>query len=336
MKRRVSSSSDARRKMDRLRALRGNAGQLHEHALSIIADEGSPELLGRALEALGDNVKDSDGPILRALYADFDQDGARRDPGGTVRVEVLRTLWHLRSREDLALASNAARKVEPSLQGNGEIIRAAGLALLGVLDPEAARFAAIETLGNRDASRFSGEPSITAARLLGNLGDTGSLLLFVLMERHASPEVRAEAIRGLGDAPIEQLERLLPELAGEGGDVILLGLADLVTALPPGAAVSNVVGQLLRSAAGDEMYGFVVSAIVASRRTELLDVLTETLPAETRRPRLAAALEALALAPQTPSVVAALTELGARLQARPEPVWNPDEDSSAGEADDED
>ena len=68
MKRTVSTASEARRKVDRLRALRGSPGQLHDFAMQVIAEEGSPELVKLALESLGEQVRPADGPILRALY----------------------------------------------------------------------------------------------------------------------------------------------------------------------------------------------------------------------------------------------------------------------------
>jgi len=119
--------------------------------MQVIADEGSPELVKLALESLGEQVRPADGPILRALYEDFDRDGAKRDPGGDVRVEVLRALWHLHSQDDLPLALHARNTSERTLQANGEMIRAAGLALLGVLDPARGAVEAVLVLGRDDA-----------------------------------------------------------------------------------------------------------------------------------------------------------------------------------------
>src|SRR5690606_36449030 len=106
------------------------------------------------------------------------------------RAAVLQALWHLRDREDLPIAQASVRHREPSLNGNGEAIRAAGLALLGVLDMDAATYAAIRIIGANDVSPMSGEPGLTAVQLLANLGQTQALATFITHEaRKALPDM---------------------------------------------------------------------------------------------------------------------------------------------------
>lgn len=317
MARKASTGSEARRRADRLRALRASPEQLREHVLAVLADEANPDILTAALGALGANVRPADGPLLRDTYGYFDEQGPRRDPGGGVRVEILRVLWHLRSRDDLDLALKAARTRERTLNGNGEMVRAAGLALLGALDPDAGAFEAALMLGTDEASPMNGEPLLTAVRLLANLGETRLLLFFVGAFWRAHPEVRAEAIRSLAPVPISYLAPLLPKLMETDDDVVLLGVGDLVTELPSSPETSEAVRSLLRSRIGPEVYAFLTSAIVASRRQDLIGALLETLPAEMLQARLRAAVEALQLAPRTKEVEAALRQLAARLTAVP-------------------
>ncbi|MCL4240477.1 MAG: hypothetical protein KJ048_03915, partial [Dehalococcoidia bacterium] len=96
-------------------------------------------------------------------------------------------------------------------------------------------------------------------------------------------------------------------------EVVLLGLGDLVVSLEPGEAVSAVVREMLTGADTPEVYGFLVTATVASRRDDLLAELLGTLPGEVRQARLQLAHEALQLAPPTDEVQAALASLAGRL-----------------------
>jgi hypothetical protein len=231
-----------------------------------------------------------------------------------VRVEVLRVLWHLRLRDDLELAEAAAKRVERSLNGNGEVIRAAGLALLGVLEPDAAAFRAAAMLAGVDAHPMNAEPALTAARLLGSLGHSVALATHVLRPPRSEPrEVTAECIRGLAGLPVSHIQPVLDAFAESSDEVVLLGLGDLLVSLEPGDAVSAAVRGMLLGAATPEVYGFLVTAIVASRRDDLIAVLIETLPNEMREARVRLAHDALQFAPQGEEVREALASLGGRL-----------------------
>ena len=318
MKRKASAANEARRRLDRLRALRGHEG-LHDFVIEVLTDEGNPEIVLRALEALRDVVRPSDRLVLLDLYAYFDENGPKRDPSGPVRVEALRSLWHARSREDVEFAKRAARKFEPGLNGNGEMIRAAGLALLGAIDQDAGAFEAARVLGTRDASRFSGEPSTTAIRLLASLGQSAMVLMYALDPPAGAPDLRAEAIRSLGGVPIEFLTDFLVGVAEIEDETVLVALADLAIDLPPAPQVSELVSTLLTTAPRGELYEFLASSVVASRRQDLIDVLVAALPGEMSQKRLRAAHEALQLAPPTDGTVAAIKELESRLAKQASP-----------------
>ena len=319
MKRRPSSASEARRKVDRLRALRNTPAQLHDFALEVLATEGSPELLKLALESLGDAIRPADGPVLRAVYDDFDEDGTKRDPGGDVRVEVLRALWHLKSSEDLALALRARNTFERTLQANGEMIRAAGLALLGVLDPSRAALEAVLVLGRdnadplRASSTVNGEPALTAVRLLANLGESTALLLYVLNGHPPTSEVTGVALQGLASLEADIVNPILMSLAKREDDGLLMAVCDLLVEMPATTANRDLVRLLLDSPSRGEVYEFIVTSIVASRRTDLVEMVVESLPREMSRKRLTSALEALRLAPQIPVVAAAVEQLEQRI-----------------------
>ncbi|MGE3077162.1 MAG: hypothetical protein AB7N24_19660 [Dehalococcoidia bacterium] len=324
-RRKIANASEARRKVDRLRALRSSPRALHDFAMEILADEGSPELVKLALESLGEEIRPDDGPVLRQLYNDFDIDGVKKDPGGNVRVEVLKALWHLRSGEDVPFALRARNTSERTLQANGEMIRAAGLALLGVLDPARACLEAVLVLGRDDShpltesSHMTGEPALTAVRLLASQQETNALLLYLLTGHAPTTEVIGETLRGLASLEFATLEPILVDLANRDDDGLLVAVCDVLVELPPSPGLAPIVRKLLDSPSRGEVYEFLVSSIVASRRMDLVELVLESLPTEMSQKRLRSALDALQLAPKTPAVETAINQLETRLARQTPP-----------------
>ncbi len=319
MKRASSTGPLARRRVDRMRALRSDPEALHGFAIEVLTDEANPEIVKLALESVGERVRGADHAILRDIYDYFDANGAKKDPGGDVRVEVLKILWHLRSTSDVELAMRARDTVERTFQANGEMIRAAGLALLAVLDPARAAVEAVLVLGRDDAdllrrsSPMNGEPALTAVRVLAATGESNALLLYVLGGSAPTAEVTAAALKGLSGVDLAVLRPILSGLAGSEDDGVLMAVCDAVIELPPDPSLQAIAVRLLSSPTRGELYEFIASSIVASRREELIAALLESLPKEMSRKRLAAAKNALELAPRTPAVEAALAELTRRL-----------------------
>ena len=102
-------------------------------------------------------------------------------------------------------------------------------------------------------------------------------------------------------------------------DGLLVAVCDVLLELPPAPRQAAFVATLLDAPSRGEVYEFVVSSIVASRREDLLSLVLESLPREMSRKRLTAARAALALAPATPPVTEAIAELDRRI-ARQEPA----------------
>ena len=316
VKRVVAPSSEVRRKLDRIRALRGDDARLREFALEILPGEGNPELLAAALRALSAGVRLEDHGVLRELYEHLDGDGKRRDVGGTVRVEVLNVLWRLRHADDRDLAWHAATTREQSLNGNGEMIRAAGLALLGVLDPGAAIMLAAEMLGVGDADRMAAQPAMTAANLLAAQGEFVALALYAHASiRSGPPEVVAECLRALVGVPAPQLAGLLKDVVESGDEVLLLGLCDFIVEHAPDSHTAALAGRVFELRAHDEIYDYLATATVASRRDDLLDAFLHSLKVESDRAKLKIASQALELAAPSPAVSDARTSLAKKLGA---------------------
>src|SRR5687768_16465436 len=98
-------------------------------------------------------------------------------------------------------------------------------------------------------------------------------MMYALDPPDSSPELRGEAIRSLAEVPVEYLSDLLLEVGNTDNEGVLVGLADLAVAMPPSPEVSQLVAELLNSAPRGELYEFLVTSLVASRRQDLIDIV---------------------------------------------------------------
>jgi hypothetical protein len=182
--------------------------------------------------------------------------------------------------DDRALLERAAQTYEYSHVGEtGEVaanLRAAALLALSQVDDRAAGFHAVRLL--REAAWGSGEPALTAARLLVDLGQP--LPLYAqLLNGGADDQVAAECFRGLVGAPDSVLLDLAERWSDSADEVGLLGLLDAVLDTLPVSSEPEpfeaVLLRFLRDSAHLDVVRYLATAIVARRQEALIDALRE-------------------------------------------------------------
>jgi mono/diheme cytochrome c family protein len=209
--------------------------------------------------------------------------------------------------------------IAPGPQEVGAPLRAAGLVGLHTVAPETAAFHAVRLLHDSCAEPMSGEPALTAARVLGALGRTAPLYAYAIAEHRRLPEVAAEAFRHLGDLPVELIEDLCGRVfdADQPGEQV--GLLELLAGHPDGDQFGDAIVRFLLDNADPDVFGFAVATLVASHRKPLLDRLVEVVAAERRPDRGKILLELLAGRTDPPDLPRALAELKERLTRRGAP-----------------
>lgn len=228
----MSRQTKQRAALQHLRSLANQPYEQAGHALEILERERSTQVVSEALEALAHAPVREGRPLLLRLYTYYDKAGVKRDAG-----------------EDLP----------PQREECAGDLRAAGLVLLSQLDPMLASFRCARLLVDVHTSRMSGEPAISAIRILARQGSPFPLqrhllplysYLFAQDER--LPEVEAECLRHLAGASASAVSSVLsyytaPISIGTGialpryetrDDAALLGLLDLVLASPTTTRVS--------------------------------------------------------------------------------------------------
>jgi hypothetical protein len=254
------------------------------------------ELIGRyrehralepALAALGDEPPAAARLALRARYLDLAESGDRFDQDCALRVAIVRALRGLDSRSDDDLAEAAARTIQIRLGVDvAQALRAEGLLLLAESSPERADLLAAALLLDPHTSTFSGEPAVTAMRVLARRGQLLPIWSVVhrpgvLAGGRAAADVIAQAFASLRALPADlQLEALGAHLAharalGEEGEAVALVAAEAV-----------VLNELA------DGYGLVIDLVRESTNLNLFRYLVLT-AARGRDPALRLALERL-------------------------------------------
>ncbi len=312
-----------------LQHLRSLANQPHKqagYALEILERERGTQVASEALAALTQSPVPQGRPLLLRLHAYYDEAGVKRDAGGDLRIAILDALLPISDPGDLALAERAVATYEflpPNREECAGGLRAAGLVLLSQLDPVLASFHCARLLFDVYRSRMSGEPATSAVRILARQGShfpsQGQLLpldsyLFAQHEGH--PEVEAECLRHLAQAPSGVVESVLSHYTAlisigtgmavpryETRDVVaLLGLLDLVLASPANSTCLAFLEQFLRETQRYDVYQSVLATIVATHSSQLWKVLLEVAQEERMPVKIGLLLSALMLLQHDPKI----------------------------------
>jgi hypothetical protein len=287
-------------------------------AIELIGLRREHRVLEPALAALGDGPPAAARPPLRARYRDLAENGDRVDQDCALRVAIVRALRGLDSRSDDDVAEDAIRTVQLRLGVDvAQALRAEGLLLLTESSPERADLLAAALLLDPHTSTFSGEPAVTAMRVLARRGQ----LLPIWSVAHR-PEVMASAYLS-GRTVADALAQAFASLRALPADLQLEALrAHLVHARgtgEEGEAVALVVAEAIVLNELAEGYGLVIDLLAESPNLNLYRYLVLT-AARSRDPALRAVLERLGRAERDERKRRVLDEaLG--------PRWRPDRPS---------
>ena len=259
----------------------------------------SPKRLDReaALEALVERPLPAARDALRTLYADLDDDGAKRDQGAPQRTAILRYLMAQPLPGDADIAARASETVEILLGDDVTAgLRALGLRLLAHVAPDVLPFYAVEQLAEserqRSVPRDDGEPTATALRLLAATGNFPALYQWLLGPGHGSPNL-VRAFEAFSDAPPAIIRRYVGRevtvALRRDDETLLTVFAETIVQLELGDAY-EVIGHMMVAKVSDELYAYLAMLCAGTNRPPLLTILEQQLHTG-RRPQLI--LEAL-------------------------------------------
>lgn len=277
----------------RLETLADSPAEQFSLAVRMVEKERNPDAVIGAIRVLESAADERARPALLARYATCDRDGARRDPGGTIRIALLRALQGVAWPDDATLFARAAATYEWRYGEVAGDLRAAGLVALSQVDPTLAGFHGVRLLHDAHASPMSGEPAVTAARVLTTLGQALPLYACAIGAGAVTGEVLSECLRGLTALPAALLPSLIERYQDSRDEVVLLGLYDLLLTHPARAEFVPVVQQFLQTTVLLDLYRSLVATLIAGRDSEWLAELRQMVDEEKHPAKAAILREAL-------------------------------------------
>ena len=242
-----------------------------ELGLALLGRAGNPEAIATAVGTLGDSADPRIRQVIGQKYAALNAQPRRRDSGCFQRTALVRALRGRATTDDVALIETALWTVEIIGRFDAATdLRAAALVTLNDVEGRLAGFHAVRLLS--DAHEMSGEPAVTAAKLLA-LREQLLPLYGLVSSRGGTPEVQAECLRGLTTLPVSLVTRLLQQYHDERDSTIVLGLFDLLLGHASRAEFAGFIASFLDRTQSIDLYRFVVNSIVASRDPALSALL---------------------------------------------------------------
>ncbi|HVC33916.1 MAG TPA: hypothetical protein VNL16_10440 [Chloroflexota bacterium] len=281
------------------------------YAFKLLDSDRSVEVVQAALGVIEQHLGPSTRPALLRRYEHCDADGNKRDPGGYLRSAILRVLRRVVKLEDLPLLERAAQTYEfmPPADEVCSSVRANALVAMNELDPALASYHCVRLLSGKFTAEMSGEPAVTAARILAAQSRYLPLYGYVVGAGGQVSEALSEALRSLAGMPGSLLPPIVGRYRDSDDELVLVGLFDLILGHADGAAFDDVVLHFLRTTVLHDVHRYLVTAIVANRKRALLVGLLDVAAVETDRRKQENLVEALALLHGDAAAAAAVKKL---------------------------
>lgn len=242
-----------------------------ELGLVLLGRAGNPEAIATAVGTLGDSADPRIRKVITQKYATLNAQPRRRDSGCFQRTALVRALRGRGTADHVALLETAlwTHEIIGRFDAATEL-RAAALVTLNDVDGALACFHAVRLLS--DAHEMSGEPALTAVRLLASREQI--LPLYGLVASGGGvPELRAEALRALTTLPVSLVTRLLDQYREENDTTVLVGLFDLLLGHPSRSTFAGFIAAFLDRTQSIDLYRFAANSIVVSRDPVLIALL---------------------------------------------------------------
>jgi hypothetical protein len=304
--------------LQQLAALADTPQEQTAFAIKLLEGECNFQVVQAAVEALSEYPPAEAREPLLHCYEHF---SASSDSGAYVRVAILRALRPLVRPTDTELLVRATMTYEFAPPGRSEIaapLRSAALLALHEIEGDLAAYHCVRLLTDEHTSKMSGEPAVTAARVLAAQGQLLPLYAYCIDyhkfdERHQSSDALAECIRNLTGAPASIANAIVEQYRDSQDEIMLIGLFDLILERPDRERRMDVIRQFLRATRVYHAYHYLVTLLATSRNNDLIEELLQSTQNERNPRKIQLLLDALALAPDTPEVRAVMEKLHAKM-----------------------
>lgn len=266
---------------DRLRNA-STSEERREIAIDLVERARDLEVVRAALTVLAGERDPALRAVLHVKYEWCESAPTKRDSSGFIRADIVRALHPIVQPADDHLLRRAMTTYQ--MQGLYELcaeLRATALHVMMDLDPDTAALFAARFLTDPLTS-FSGEPALTAVRVLSVQQRLEPLFALASSEQ-GNAQVVGEALRSLADLRPELVDLLVERHIDSEDGQITLGLFDLLLGHRERSRWYDLMLRYLVTTEDLDMYGIIVTSIVASRDQHLIGAL-QALAVDVREP----------------------------------------------------
>ncbi len=306
-------------KLQRLNDLAESPREQARYAAELLEGERRTQIVVPALRALAGAPELAPRAALHRLYDHLDAAGPKRDPAASVRISIIRVLRGAAQLSDVPLFERAASTYEFAPFGHAEeamALRAEGLLALNEIDERLAAYHCARLLMDKYTCAMSGEPALTAVRILAAQGNMLLLYAFAAAEASWAPEAVSEALKALVEIPASLLPALVERHKESDDELILVGLIDLLFGHERRPDYAGFLTGLLRTTRKLNVYRYLVALIVAGRDEALLGDLLALAQVETDPRKVECLLESLPLLAPSEDISSLVARLRQRLRGR--------------------
>jgi hypothetical protein len=292
---------EPKEKVRALAALRNSPDEQAALAADLLVAKNGLQVVKAALDVLAKNPTPRARASLRDLYWHYAEHNGTSDPGAYTRTGILKALHPIMGMDDTDLVVDAVTTYEflpPSFQEEAGLLRGTAIVLLAELDGRLAAFFATRLLADGYTESMSGEPALTAARVLAAYGELLPLYFYATRQKGAGhPEVTAECLRNLEDAPEVVIDELVAQFTDSEDRAALVGLFDLLVSVEDAPRHADFLSDFLRRSKDADLYNYLVTIMVTSPNEDVQNVLTGAVRNERNPEKVAVLRDALAIAP---------------------------------------
>jgi hypothetical protein len=291
-------------RLRKLRSLEGTPAEQADYAVQLLSASIGLEVIKAALAVLAKNPMPKARSALRDLYWHYTENDGKRDPAAYTRSAILTALHPIMGMDDTELVVDAVTTYQflpPGFEEEAALLRSTAIVLLSELDDRLAAFFAARLLADGYTEAMSGEPALTAARVLAAQGELLPLYSYVVRpQQGAHPEIVSECMRNLGNAPDEVIDELVDQFGASDNRAALVGLFDMLVSGSQAPRHSGFLANYLRDSEDSDLYRYLVTIMLTSPIGAVRQTLVDTVQGEEDPYKSEVLREVLAFAPAGP------------------------------------